>query len=568
MSGRRTKPLATASGMIGGRPPARLDTLDGTLAALSATKCAVYRWDLRSDQIDWSPNAAEIFGADALHHLSTGAAFRKAGGLAPAGASRAPAAAPPEGTPYESTLRLQLSPGDPPAWALDQGRWFAAPDGGPAVAVGTVHLLPYGSGRLSGGALDPLTGAPTRRHLGEALAILPRGPAARWALMLVGLDDLGRINDRFGFDAADRVLVALADHLRRCIKPENLLIRFSGNKFAVVLDDMDPAGLLAFGEAMIEDIRKTLLPIGDGQIPVSATIGAITAPQDAIGPDEIIARLQQAHEYAKRRGRGRFFLETRSNREDTRRLVNLRMADEIVQAMEQDQITLAFQPVVRAGDRTLAFSEALARIAPERGGHRYSGHRLVAAAEALGLMGGLDRRVLEKAVAAMRQDPELRLSVNVSAASISDEQWMRLFQRNVDASVGPRLILELTETVAVDHLPAARQFIANVRKSGARIAIDDFGAGATSFRNLRKLDVDLVKIDGSFVRNMTHSPDDQAFVRALLTLARQLGIQTVAEWVQSEEVAAPLLAWGCDYFQGELSGLARPFAPPNPAPGP
>ncbi|GGF64585.1 GGDEF-domain containing protein [Azorhizobium oxalatiphilum] len=587
MIGRRTEPQAAPHAHDGSASPApapsarqshgsglpaaagQLDTLDSLLAALGSARCAVYSWDLRSDRMTWSPNAEALFGPQAMARMATGTGFLAISGAADAGSSHhgfktqtgEPGSS--DGTSYVSALRLSLSADGDVDWAIDQGRWFAGADGRPAVATGTVHILARQVGAMSGNTFDPLTGAPTRRHLSATLASLPQTEDARWAVMLLGLDDLGRINDRFGFEAADRVLVALAEHLRQQMKPGDLLVRFSGNKFAIVLMQVDDTGLVATGEALIESIRRTLLPIGDGQIPVSATIGAITAPTSPTHPDKIIARLQQAHELAKRRGRGRFFLDGRTDRDDVRRRINVQMADEIIQAIEHDQIAAAFQPVVHAGDRSLAFCEALARIAPDRQGHRYSGYRLVAAAEALGLMGSLDRRVLEKVVAAMEQDPGLNVSINVSATSVSDDAWMRQFQRLVTPEIGQRLILELTETIAVDHLPAARQFILKVRKAGCRIAMDDFGAGATSFRNLRKLDVDLVKIDGSFVRNMMQSEDDQTFVKALLMLARQLGIQTVAEWVQNETVAELLRDWGCDYLQGSLSGLARPLPEPQ-----
>ena len=124
-----------------------------------------------------------------------------------------------------------------------------------------------------------------------------------------------------------------------------------------------------------------------------------------------------------------------------------------------------------------------------------------------------------------------------------------------------RLIIEITETAAIHDIDNARGFVSRVRDLGARIAIDDFGAGYTSFRNLRKLGVDIVKIDGAFVQNIARSADDRAFVQTLIDLARRLEIRTVAEWVQDEEAAAMLRDWGCDYIQGRLIGLASAERP-------
>ena len=127
--------------------------------------------------------------------------------------------------------------------------------------------------------------------------------------------------------------------------------------------------------------------------------------------------------------------------------------------------------------------------------------------------------------------------------------------------VGERLIVEITETVAIQDIDDVRGFVTRLKNFGSRIAIDDFGAGYTSFRNLRKLGVDLVKIDGAFVQNILHSSDDRAFVQTLIDLAHRLGIKTVAEWVQDEDSATLLSGWGCDYIQGRLIGLASPERP-------
>ena len=132
--------------------------------------------------------------------------------------------------------------------------------------------------------------------------------------------------------------------------------------------------------------------------------------------------------------------------------------------------------------------------------------------------------------------------------------------------IARRLTIEITESAAIQDLDEAQDFVARLKDLGCRIAIDDFGAGYTSFRNIRKLHADLVKIDGSFVKDLATSPEDQIFVRMVIELARQLGLKTVAEWVQDEEAASLLRDWGCDFIQGRLIGLAsaeRPWQKPG-----
>ena len=150
------------------------------------------------------------------------------------------------------------------------------------------------------------------------------------------------------------------------------------------------------------------------------------------------------------------------------------------------------------------------------------------------------------------------LEIAVSPASTVDPDWWNGLDALLrsDQSVARRLIVEITETAAIQDLQDARGFVTRIKNLGCRIAIDDFGAGHTSFRNLRKLGVDIVKIDGAFVQNLASSNDDRAFVQTLIDLAHRLGLKTVAEWVQDEEAAALAASWGCDFLQGKLIGLA------------
>jgi EAL domain-containing protein (putative c-di-GMP-specific phosphodiesterase class I) len=171
--------------------------------------------------------------------------------------------------------------------------------------------------------------------------------------------------------------------------------------------------------------------------------------------------------------------------------------------------------------------------------------------------------VLELVAAELAAAPQLTASVNVSPASTIDPDWWAGLGGLLRAhsGVAERLIIEITETAAIQDLDDTRGFVARVKDLGCRIAIDDFGAGHTSFRNLRKLGVDMVKIDGAFVQNIMKSSDDRAFVHTMIDLSRRLGLKTVVEWVQDEAAAQLLAGFGCDYLQGALIGLATPQRP-------
>jgi EAL domain-containing protein (putative c-di-GMP-specific phosphodiesterase class I) len=288
---------------------------------------------------------------------------------------------------------------------------------------------------------------------------------------------------------------------------------------------------------------------------VSVTAGGVLAPRHGRTAAEVLGHAQEALDLAQSAGRGTFRNYVPSVESEARRRENLRQADVIVSALNERRVTMAFQPVVHAGSRELAFRECLVRLS-DQDGTEIDAMAILPIAEKLDLVRMIDHRVLELTASELRSDSALRCSLNVSASTVHDPVWIASFAAEMRGGVGERLIVEITESAAIRDVEATRCFVARVKAAGCKVAIDDFGAGYSSFRNLRRLGVDMVKIDGSFVANLEYAPDDRAFVRALLELARELGLETVAEWVQSEEAAAMLIGWGCDYFQGALTGLA------------
>ncbi|HEY2757265.1 MAG TPA: EAL domain-containing protein, partial [Pseudolabrys sp.] len=299
-------------------------------------------------------------------------------------------------------------------------------------------------------------------------------------------------------------------------------------------------------------------------VAVTVTIGGVTAPRHARTVAEIFTRAMDALHAARTKRHGSFMPYRPNIERDAHRRESLRTSDEIVSALNERRIALAFEPVVDAMSRKPAFYECLMRIYRADGAIAHA-NEIIPVAERVGLVRMLDYRVLELVVDELAGAPALNASVNVSPASAVDPDWwsgLAALLRN-NSSVGERLIIEITETAAIQDVDDARGFVTRVKDLGCRIAIDDFGAGHTSFRNLRKLGVDMVKIDGAFVQNIVKSADDRAFVHTLIDLARRLGLKTVAEWVQNEEAAALLAGFGCDYLQGALIGLAssdRPWA--------
>ena len=236
-------------------------------------------------------------------------------------------------------------------------------------------------------------------------------------------------------------------------------------------------------------------------------------------------------------------------------------------ALNERRVRLALQPVVRTGSREPAFHEALLRVGHGESGLYFSSAELIPMLERRGLVRLFDHRVLELAMEMLRDDPALVLSVNVSPRSLSDPEWFDAFVACTSAARGEatRLIIEVTETATIENAPRMAKLLGRIKGQGARIAIDDFGAGHTSLRHLRAFPIDILKIDGAFTQNLRRSTDDRFYVRTLIDLASHLGVETVAEWVDDEVQATMLRDWGVTYLQGHLFGQAVLHTPAQPA---
>ena len=538
---------------------------------------AAFVWDIATDAMVWSDHLSEVFPDIPAEALASGAGFSKL--IEPVRGVRSDAlghSAPSrggDGVPYRIEYGVRTSTSAPVLWIEETGCWFAGADGRPARAHGIVRINNEAHARdeqlLKLSRNDPLTGELNRTHLVASLAEAIE-EASRFrtscAFMLISIDHLARINDAFGFDVADAVISEVAKRIRARLRGGDVLGRFSGNKFGLILKNCTVDDINVAAERFLVGIRDEVVPTRSGPVSVTASIGAVSVPRYARSADEGINRAHETLDGAKRRRSGSFSVWRPNVERDAQRRVNIRVTDEIVTALNERRIVMAFEPVVEARSRDAAFYECLVRMEQDDG-QVLLAPDIVPVAEKLGLIRLVDHRVLELVVAELAEQPGIRLSLNISPDTTMDPDWWASIESLMRAhpGVAERLIVEITETVAIQDIDDVRGFVTRLKNFGSKIAIDDFGAGYTSFRNLRKLGVDIVKIDGAFVQNIARSADDRAFVQTLIDLARRLQIKTVAEWVQDEESAVMLREWGCDYIQGRLIGLAssqRPWAVP------
>ncbi|MCG6205763.1 bifunctional diguanylate cyclase/phosphodiesterase [Rhodopseudomonas sp. HC1] len=540
---------------------------------LSALGQAAFVWDLTTDAMIWTERAPDLFPDIPADTLATGGAFamliEPSRGIRSDALLSTAAAAGAHCVPYRIEYGVRATTSAPITWIEESGCWYAGPDGRPARVDGLVRINNERHARdeqlLKLSQHDALTGELNRTHLVAALAeAIEEASRFRNGLcfMLIGLDHLARINDSLGFDVADEVIATIAQRIRARLRAGDQLGRFSGNKFGLILKNCTADDAQVAAERFLAAVRDDIVPTRSGPVSVTASIGAVISPRYARTTDEVINRAQEALSTAKHRRCGKQSMWRPNVERDAQRRVNIRVTDEIVTALNERRIVLAYEPVVDAATRALAFHECLVRMM-QSDGQMLLAPDILPVAERLGLIRLVDHRVLELVVAELAAAPQTTLSLNISPDNTMDADWWAGIESLMLAhpGVADRLIVEITETVAIQDINEVRGFVTRLKKLGAKIAIDDFGAGYTSFRNLRSLGVDIVKIDGAFVQNIARSADDRAFVQTLIDLARRLGIRTVAEWVQDDESAQLLHDWGCDYIQGRLIGLASEHRP-------
>ncbi|WP_337059315.1 putative bifunctional diguanylate cyclase/phosphodiesterase [Kineococcus sp. G2] len=405
---------------------------------------------------------------------------------------------------------------------------------------------------------DQLTRLPNRAlfldRLGAALEDHERCGRPT-ALLFLDLDGFKAVNDRCGHEAGDAVLQACAERVRECLRPQDTAARLGGDEFAVLLDDVDVPGAVRLAERLLQRLR---LPVEHEGRPlaVGCSIGVAAPGQEGTTAGTLLRDADTAMYAAKRAARPAtgptVAVFERSMREA--RADRLELEADLAVAAAEGQLRLHYQPTVSLADGSTTGVEALVRWQhPSRG--LLPPDAFIAVAEESGAVEALGSWVLREAcaqTAAWRAAgaAELTVAVNLSVAQLRPGLVAEVLGVLRDTGLpASALVLEVTETVLVREGEGARDVLARLRSHGVRVAVDDFGTGYSSLAYLRRLPVDVLKVDRSFVQGMS-CPQDAALVRTVLGLARALGLETVAEGVENGEHARALRELGCDRAQG------------------
>jgi diguanylate cyclase (GGDEF)-like protein len=413
---------------------------------------------------------------------------------------------------------------------------------------------------------DALSGLLTRGALEQRVKLVyaeAGGKLQRWSLLYVDIDELHVINENFGMHVGDQAIAQIGDLLRKHLPGNSFASRISGDRFAIVMPaDINESAM--FGEGLREGVTRLSTAGVDARFRLSISLGVAHFSGRDTDIGRALAEAESACKAAKDRGRNR--LETFEDNDVSiiRRFTDINVATDVRSALAENRLRLEAQMILPfAAEKGRPHYEMLLRML-DPDGNSIGPDRFLSAALRYQMMPTIDRWVISTVIDLLRPRRELLMNapvcftINFSGQSLLDDEFADYVIRSIETSrINPAVFcFELTESAAVASMSAAEALMSRLRKLGCGVALDDFGTGLSSLSYLRSMPVSMLKIDGSFVRDILRDERAESMVRAIAQLARAMNITTVAEYVETEEIRTRVRSLGVDYGQG--FAIARP----------
>ncbi|MDD5286496.1 MAG: bifunctional diguanylate cyclase/phosphodiesterase [Desulfuromonadaceae bacterium] len=409
---------------------------------------------------------------------------------------------------------------------------------------------------------DPLTNLFNQRIFWDLLGYeVSRAERHNYSfgVLMIDLDNFKHINDMYGHFVGDKFLSKAASVIHECLRKGDILARYGGDEFSVVLTEADQEQVYMVADRIRESLEEMCITTVDGaKIRGSASIGMAIFPSHAQTPKDLFLFADNMMYLAKSRGRNCIIIPTEND------VLNVfekssEMSRILLKVLEEKRVIPYFQPIVGTGNREVACHEVLCRI--EFDNKIISASEFIEIAEKLAIITKLDSILMEKVFQKVQETGyDGYLFINLSPKSLIVKEFVPMVIR-LARTYNIRhesVVFEITERETVKNMTLLESFVIVLRDEGFKFAIDDFGSGFSSFQYIRRLPIDFVKIEGMFVRNMLSDPKDLSFVKTLSMLAKEFGILTIAEYIESEELLQAVHSLGIDYAQGYHTGIPAP----------
>ena len=416
---------------------------------------------------------------------------------------------------------------------------------------------------------DQLTGLMNRyafdHYLTRLIGKVNAGEASA-VMCFIDMDRFKLVNDSCGHPAGDRLLKEVANLFAEFVNENDLLARIGGDEFCMIFRNLTLEQVLDKLDRLLQHIAAYRFTVDEKVFFVGASIGVIDIQQPGCSAADLIKAADNACYKAKSMGRNRYFVYTPTEEQQALDQVESKVLQHFQMALENNGFELFFQPIIDLqNNKQRTQGEVLLRLIGEDGQHISPGV-FIPLAEQHGVMNKIDWWVVDNTLRFLQQNTAFcrqldKIAINLSGITLSDETLLKQIVQQIQRSNVPteKLCFEITETSAVTNLTSAKWFIDELRALGCRFALDDFGAGMSSFTYLKNLAVDYVKIDGSFVRNMVRDKIDYETVKAINNIAQSMGKQTIAEFVVDDATREALVELGIDYGQGYALGYPEPL---------
>jgi diguanylate cyclase (GGDEF) domain len=407
---------------------------------------------------------------------------------------------------------------------------------------------------------DPLTRLFNRSQLDSALAtaIEQSASGAPGTVLYLDLDNFKIINDTLGHDTGDKLLQQVATTLKKLAGEDNVLVRFGGDEFVLILPGCELSQGVKLAETLIERIDEIVFVSGNRTFRVGASIGAARV-EPGMSPADVMSAADSACYAAKARGRNRVEIYRPEKSEMTQLIADTDWSTRIRDAMRDGSLQLWFQPIVSLTEKKIVYQEILLRYVDPQHGEPVHPAVFLSALRRFGQSIRLDRFVIARSFEALAANPDLSLSINISGALFGDDAYCEFVESMLENSgINPqRVLFEITENDLIPNLQAASGAMKRLQAAGCKFGLDDFGSGFSSLSYLKSLPINFLKIEGAFTRDLPNQAFNQAVLRAIRIMADVLNIHTVAEFVETSSEYDLLREIGISCAQGHYVAVPR-----------